>query len=247
MLSFEVLASSSEGCAYRLSGGGASAPLLIDCGLPFKKLQKALGFKVSELAGCLISHSHMDHCRSVRDLLSGGIECYASGYTWRNLDAKIEGYKHRCVELHYLPIDNGVNRVGDWSVTSFEAAHDCEGTLGFVITSPDFDRLLYLTDSCFSHYTFKGLTRIAVECNHSMEIIKANTIGGSIDKSRYSRTVHNHMSLERLIDMLKANDLSKVERITLLHLSDANSDEEAFVDAVQRATGVPTEAAAKGR
>jgi len=78
-----------------------------------------------------------------------------------------------------------------------------------------------------------------------MELLKANTLAGSLDRSRYSRTAHNHMSLERLLDLLKANDLSKVERITLLHLSDANSDEQEFKLAVERATGIPVDVAAK--
>ena len=60
MISFDSLASSSAGCAYRLSADGM-APLLIECGLPFPQLQKALDFKVSELAGCLVSHWHADH------------------------------------------------------------------------------------------------------------------------------------------------------------------------------------------
>ena len=78
-----------------------------------------------------------------------------------------------------------------------------------------------------------------------MELMKQNVITGHIDRSRYSRTAKNHMSLERLLDMLKANDLSKVQKITLLHLSDANSDEVMFKEAVAKATGVPVEVAAK--
>jgi len=133
-----------------------------------------------------------------------------------------------------------------WVIRAFEAVHDCEGTFGFVVDSPEHDRLLYLTDSCYSKVRFPGLSRIAVECNHSMELMKANTIGGKIDRNRFSRTAHNHMSLERLLALLAANDLSKVERITLLHLSDANSDETEFKLAVERATGIPVDVAAKG-
>ena len=245
MIEFTPLASSSEGCAYLLSGGGASSPLLIDCGISFKALQRALDFKVSSLAGCLISHSHQDHCKAASHLTNAGVDCYASRETWEHIgDNPILSY-HRCFELHHMPTDNGFNRVGDWGVVAFEAKHDCEGTLGFVIDSPQGDRLLYLTDSCYSKYTFPNLTHIAVECNHSTELMKQNVITGHIDRSRYSRTAKNHMSLERLLDMLKANDLSKVQKITLLHLSDANSDEVMFKEAVAKATGVPVEVAAK--
>ena len=244
MIEFTPLASSSEGCAYLLSGGGASSPLLIDCGISFKALQRALDFKVSSLAGCLISHSHQDHCKAAKELLASGVQCYASKETWLSIFGNQR--PHNTVALAeggWWPIGNFSGDL--WSVHSFEAKHDCEGTLGFVIDSPQGDRLLYLTDSCYSKYTFPNLTHIAVECNHSMELMKQNVITGHIDRSRYSRTAKNHMSLERLLDMLKANDLSKVQKITLLHLSDANSDEVMFKEAVAKATGVPVEVAAK--
>ena len=241
MIDFDVLASSSEGCAYRLSGGGATAPLLIECGLPWKALQRALGFKVSELAGCLISHSHQDHCKAAKEIMAAGVRCFASLATWAAICGK--DVSHNCA---FMAQGWEGFLYGGWIVRPFDAVHDCEGTLGFVIDSPHGDRLLYLTDSAYSRVTFPGLTRIAVECNHSMELLKANALEGKIDRARFSRTAKNHMSLERLVDLLKANDLSKVERITLLHLSDANSDEVEFKDAVQRATGIPVEVAQRG-
>jgi phosphoribosyl 1,2-cyclic phosphodiesterase len=79
-----------------------------------------------------------------------------------------------------------------------------------------------------------------VEANHSMEIMRANSESGRIDHARFNRTAHTHMSIERLIELLKANDLSKAQQIWLLHLSSENSSEDDFKDKVQRATGVPT-------
>ncbi len=40
--------------------------------------------------------------------------------------------------------------------------------------------------------------------------------------------------------MLQANDLSRVEEIHLLHLSDAHADEVEFRNAVEKAVGRPT-------
>lgn len=42
------------------------------------------------------------------------------------------------------------------------------------------------------------------------------------------RVIENHMSLDRVKAMLSANDLSRVEEIWLLHLSDGNADAERF-------------------
>jgi phosphoribosyl 1,2-cyclic phosphodiesterase len=52
-----------------------------------------------------------------------------------------------------------------------------------------------------------------------------------------NRIIRSHMSLETLKDMLRANDLSKVEAIYLLHLSDGNSDAVRFKREVQELTG----------
>jgi phosphoribosyl 1,2-cyclic phosphodiesterase len=129
--------------------------------------------------------------------------------------------------------------VGDWSVLPAEAIHDAPGTLSYIIGSPEGDMLLFLTDSAYSPYRYKGVTQIAVECNWSEDIIKENVVDGVIDRDRFRRTASTHMSLERLVEMLKANDLSNCEAIYLIHLSNANSNEEEFKKTIQRATGVP--------
>lgn len=232
MLRFAPLASSSSGCSYHLSGGGASAPLLIDAGLTMAELKRRTNFGVGSLAGCLVSHAHGDHNKAAKDLVYGGVPVYASEETLHatGIDGNYWARQAKAGERF---------RAGEWDVLPFDAVHDEPGTLGFLVGSPEGDRLLYLTDSAYSLHRFEGLTHIAIECNHSDELVRANAIAGHIDMGRAGRVKRTHMSLERLIDMLGHNDLSRVEEIWLLHLSDANSDEAAFKTAVQRATGFP--------
>ena len=45
------------------------------------------------------------------------------------------------------------------------------------------------------------------------------------------------MSLQNCIKLLKANDLSKLKEIYLMHLSDKNSNEQMFKRAIQEVTG----------
>lgn len=229
------IASSSDGCAYLLEFREGKR-LLLDCGVQFKKIQKALNFKVSDLAGCLLSHAHGDHSKSVKDLLRIGVNIYASSETIKTLGTRT--WNMKAVEST-VPFD-----CGPYKVTPFDAVHDCIGTLGFVIQSQT-DRVLYLTDTAYCKHRFDGLTHIYIECNHSLEIIRKNTESGDIQGNRFRRTISTHMSLERLIDMLNANDLSQVQEIHLLHLSDMNSDSAAFKEAVQRATGCPVYVAAE--
>ena len=241
-ITLESLASSSAGCAYRVSCPG-SRPLLIECGLPFGMLQKALDFQVSKLAGCLVSHSHADHSKAVHDLCKAGIDCWMSEPCLNALYTDKSGHRLRCL----IPESDQRDpiHVDDWSVSPFHAVHDCPGTLGFVVDSPAGDRLLYLTDSAYSKFTFSGLTHIAVECNHSVEMMRANAERGDMDRERFARVCATHMSIERLEDMLRANDLSRCREIHLLHLSDGNSDAADFKARIEKLTGIPVTVAAK--
>jgi phosphoribosyl 1,2-cyclic phosphodiesterase len=236
-MQFRPLASSSAGCAYLLST--PSETLLIDCGVRFAVIQEALNFELSKLSGCLISHSHGDHCSAAAKLLNAGVDCYASRETWSALEKSIR-FKHRAHEL-----ESGKQiSVGEFQVKAFDAVHDAEGTLGFLV-SHDSECLLYLTDTAYSKYTFERVTIMAVECNWGEAQMRENSRDGEIHSERFRRTASNHMSLERLLRLFEKNDLSSVREIWLLHLSDANSDEVAFKEAVQRATGKPVYIAAK--
>ncbi|MHB8928914.1 MAG: MBL fold metallo-hydrolase, partial [Bacillota bacterium] len=68
---------------------------------------------------------------------------------------------------------------------------------------------------------------------------RQNVASGAIPLTHKNRVIKNHMSIERALDMLRANDLGQVREIHLLHLSDGNSDAEAFRRQVQELTGKP--------
>ena len=55
--------------------------------------------------------------------------------------------------------------------------------------------------------------------------------------SRLAGVLRSHFSLENVKEFLQANDLSKVQEIWLLHLSDGNSDAERFKREIQELTG----------
>lgn len=52
-----VIGSSSRGNSYVLKSNTGS--LLIDCGVPFKQIQKAVDFNMSNIQGCLVTHEHL--------------------------------------------------------------------------------------------------------------------------------------------------------------------------------------------
>lgn len=79
-----------------------------------------------------------------------------------------------------------------------------------------------------------------IEANYSETILAANVDAGRIEPARAKRVRQNHMSIGRVLDFIKANDMSKCRAIHLLHLSDGNSNADLFKRMVQEATGIPT-------
>jgi phosphoribosyl 1,2-cyclic phosphodiesterase len=227
-MQIQVLASSSAGNAVALHEGGST--LLLEAGIRFEDLQRGLGHRVSQLDACLISHEHGDHARSVEKVMRAGVDCYASAGTWNALRAT----SHRACTL----TAGELAEVGGWRVLPFDVRHDAAEPLGFLIARGS-ERVLYLTDSAYSPYRFNGLTRILLESNYSEWILRENVENGSIPRAHMLRVLASHMSIERARDLLLANDLSKVEEIHLLHLSDGNSHADEFQQLIARATGKP--------
>src|SRR5690606_38237819 len=99
--------------------------------------------------------------------------------------------------------------------------------------------------TAYCKYRFRGLTHLMVEANYSAEFLRRRVIEREVNVAHKTRVLRNHMSIERLLVMLRANDLSRVREIHLLHLSDDHSDELAFKRAVEQATGKPVYVAGK--
>lgn len=232
MLQFVPIASSSAGCAYLVRHpAGSGNHLLVDCGGSMLEISKACGFETSRLAGCLVSHGHGDHVKNAAALMKVGVGVHASKET-----IEMAGLAGNHFARVLQPFEKAY--IGPWLVMPFPVEHDCPGTFGFVLDDGEGGRLVYLTDTAFTKYKIPpGTTHIAVEANWGEEQIRENRREEVIGSDRFKRTVSTHMSIERVVTMLKANDLGDVREIWLLHLSDANSDEEAFKEAVQKATG----------
>lgn len=57
-MQIEVLGTGSSGNCYKISNGKFA--LLLECGLPFKVIQKKLNYKLTrEVDACLITHEHL--------------------------------------------------------------------------------------------------------------------------------------------------------------------------------------------
>lgn len=227
MIEIKTLATGSTGNCYWITDG--KTPLLLECGISFKQIQKALNFKTSNLAGVLVTHEHKDHCKAVKEVADRGLDIYMSPGTKDAL-----GFQHHRIR----PVEVKKQfQLGTWTILPFDVEHDVSEPFGFLLANEAGDKLLFATDTYYIRYKFPGLTHLMIECNYSQKILDGNADSGRIPSFLRERVMQSHFSLENLITFLKANDLSQVQEIHLLHLSDSNSDEILFKREVQANTG----------
>lgn len=227
MIEITALASSSKGNCYRVTDG--TTPLLLECGINYREIQKGFGFRMSEVAACLVTHEHGDHCKSIKDIMKAGIDCYMSAGTSGAIGVKHHRIKTVTAKQQF--------QIGTWTIMPFDVQHDVSEPLGFLLINQQGEKLLFATDTYYIKYRFKDLTHIMVECNYSQVILNENIARGSVPKVMKRRLMKSHFSLENVKDFLRANDLKKVQEIWLLHLSDSNSDAERFKTEVMELTG----------
>lgn len=229
MISFIPYASSSAGNVYTVSDGITT--IMLECGLPWKKVREMLNFRTSEIAGILVTHSHLDHSRGIKDAAKAGMDVYATKETFEALN--LTG--HRFIEIEA----NRQLQIGTWDILPFLTVHDCIGSVGYLMQNGEGENFLFLTDSLYSPVKFPPLSVIAVECNNEAGILSDNIGRGNINASLGRRIRHSHASLETVKKFLLANDLTQCRQIWLIHLSDQNSDEQRMKIEIQEITGVP--------
>ena len=235
-MNISVIGSGSSGNCYKISDG--ETVLLLEAGLPIRKIKQGCDYNLSEISGCIVTHEHKDHAKSINDLMHAGVDVYMT----KGTAVKSGAETYRLKLWHRDGTDNIGNpyyhteQIGTFSVKPFMVHHDAAEPVGYLIESKATgERLLFFTDTEYIDYKFGGLTHIMCEANFSKD-----ALADAENDPRRSRLRHSHMSIENCIEMLRANDLSQVKEIWLIHLSSSNGDAEDFKRRVQEATGCPT-------
>lgn len=226
MLDIAIHATGSTGNCYTVSNGKAT--VMLDCGLPYNRIQKLTGFILPDAV--FITHEHQDHVKAAKDFMKRGVDIYTSAGT-----AEVENLEGHL--LHIMKNRQSVS-IDGIVVSAFETQHDAVEPLGFLLDDGE-DRLLYATDTYYLHYRFPGLTKIMVEANYCNEILTENLRYGKLPKTLERRLRESHFSLENLKKFFLANDLSKVKEIWLIHLSKGNADPVMFKREIEALTGKP--------
>lgn len=229
MFDFKAYASSSSGNCYSLTDG--ETDILIEIGIPWKRIQIATNFKANSFDFAIVSHEHGDHAGFIPEAVKAGVDCYLSEDIRRRM--RLSGHRIHIIE----PLKQFT--VKSLTILPFPLEHDVPN-MGFIIESKHGGKLLFATDTFYIRYRFKGLAILAIECNYSIDTIDPN-----IHPAQESRLKRAHMSLETLKDFIRANDMRSVREIHLLHLSDGNSDEALFKAEIEKLTGKPVYVCAK--
>jgi len=233
----KVIGSESLGNSYILQS--EEDVLIIECGIKFIEVKKALDFDISKVVGCLVSHVHADHIGYIEQYLEAGIPVYCS-------EGTRDAFKFKKLSRPIIRQAGKAFMVGNFKIVAFDVQHDAPQPFGFVINHPDMGNLVFLTDSYYSKFKFANINHWMIESNYSDEIINSKVASGSVHYAQANRVSTSHMSIQTCQDMLRANDLSKTKNIVLIHLSSSNSDSRKFKEEVIRLTGINTVVADKG-
>lgn len=194
--------------------------LIIDPGVTWKKLQRALAYDLSNIDGALCSHEHNDHSKAARDVLRAGIGVYASRGTLEAVGISDHRKAHSFDDCNRLIVKG-------FDVMCFEAHHDAAEPLLYVIRSGD-ECLLFATDTSHIKQRFNiPFSIIAIECSYDIGILQGRVESRDINQTLAERLLTSHQEKQTAMKYLvNYCDLSRCREIHLLHLSNDNIDKE---------------------
>jgi phosphoribosyl 1,2-cyclic phosphodiesterase len=217
--SFEVIGTGSSGNCYLLRAD--SQVLVIEAGVNFTKVKKALSYDLSGVVGVLVSHEHGDHADFVKDFQKFGKNIWTSKGTYDAFKMK-KGYYLSYLEKY---------GIGNFVVTPFEVFHDAKEPCGFLI---EFNgkRLAFITDTCDLKTRLKNIDYWVIEANYSNDKLQAS----SLDVSLKKRIQQTHMSIDRCKTILEAHNAQNSELVLLIHGSEKHACNEEFLNKIPYAS-----------
>lgn len=222
-MQFRLLGSGSKGNATLIKTHNTT--ILIDAGLPSKKMQTALqeSLKDEKVDALLITHEHSDHIKSIKPVVKTyQMPIFTTSETF-----------HTFKESEYLmpyfkPVL--VNRpffIGDTLVTPFQTRHDAINPVGYIIESEGI-KLVHLIDTGYipeqDYPLFKDAHGYVIESNYDVKMLFDSKRPYYLKKRIDSPTGHlsNHDAAYYLTHFIT----DKTQAICFAHLSDDCNLEE---------------------
>lgn len=222
----KVISSGSSGNAYILDSG--KEQLLLECGVKWSNIVKALGYTISNAVGILVSHRHLDHAKSISNALTYRIPVYS---------CKDVCERHKGV---ILIEPNKKYRIGDFVVQPIPVKHNVE-CYAYLIEHEEMGRLLFATDLCEFPYKIKNINHLAIESNFDEDIL----INCLCENQNIRSNNQYHMEISETIKVIKGLYSGNLNTVLLCHLSDRLSNERNFQQRVFNEVGIYPKVATK--
>lgn len=182
--------------------------LLLDLGCSFFNIKKALDFNLLSVDGCVVTHEHMDHARSISDFEKSGIK------VWKP----------------YLDTEHEIKtkRFGDFKVSSFPVPHDNVECRGFLVEC-DGEKLLYATDFEYIVFSFRNqrINHLLIECNYIDELLQK-------DAANRDHVLRGHASVEVTKNIIEDIKTDVLKNVILCHLSNRNADKYKIITEIKK-------------
>ena len=213
-MKLKCIATGSCGNCYTLTSNSGET-LILDCGIPIKEIKKGLNWNIRNVVGCIVSHVHSDHSKSVKDFEDMGIPvCKPYEALLMNQFLANSYFTVRTFDLTTLD--------GRWTHTNSDGS-ECP-CYGFLITHPEMGRMLYITDTNLIKWRFKSINHILLGVNYDKDLIDNE------DSAKVNHVYRGHMSIDTACDFVKANNSKDLQNVIMCHLSKNNADKDLFID-----------------
>lgn len=216
-MKLKTIATGSKGNCHILTDSNGKS-LILDCGVPIKEIKKGLSWNIQGVVGAIVTHHHLDHSKSVKDIERIGVPVLKPYAYMRN-----DGFRTDC-GFHVKSFD--LTTIEDrWTHTDADG-EPCP-CYGFLITHPEMGRMLYITDTGLIKWRFKGINHILLGVNYDKEMIRAES------EMKTSHIFSGHLEIRTACDFVKVNHSDCLQNVIMCHLSAENADKDRFIERMQ--------------
>lgn len=219
----KVLGSGSSGNGYIVTVDGKS--VIIELGMPY--MDYVSNVDLSDVVACLVSHRHHDHYNDkvAKRICKAGIPIYTNADVVASSEIPAKFSK-----LEEIKVGKAYMLGGGFVVQPMNLTHSAPN-YGFLLRHEKMGKLVFATDTNSFPYKFKGVSHWLIECNYDPDIVIDGKLSNEATRSNFA----DHLSFQQCVDALKSNYCIETKSITLIHLSDGNSNAELFRQKVQSA------------
>lgn len=217
-MKLKCIATGSSGNCYTLTADNGET-LILDAGIGIRDIKKGLNWNIRNVVGCIVSHAHSDHSKSVKDLRDMGIPVFTPYEVL--LTNKFLANSYFAVRIFDLTTSDN-----KWVHTNSDGS-ECP-CYGFLIEHPEMGKMLYVTDCEFVKWRFSGINHILLGVNYDKDLIDNE------DSAKVNHVYRGHMSIDTACDFVKANNFKDLENVIMCHLSKNNADKDLFIGKMKR-------------